>query len=332
MRPFAACLLVLASCVEPMDTNHRAGRSARVTGDCLVRAPAGLMAPGAPASVELGAGSLWMWSEPALTGGGSAPNAAALVTSVDAACAGSFAEVVVPIVPLLPAEAQGNASRTDGKRTVPVPRGGFAAGARVYVYYDLVVRGPGLFDEAWVGTGVCQMDSLAAPCARDDRLLWSGRARSWAASGYVGDDGLAYLMACAHAAESTDLCGLARVPPASAADAGAYRYFSPTAGWIDDPDNYGVVFSGPTSATLGRGPDGGLWAVSPDIWSSTIEARAATAPGAAFGPAFVLVAARPPKGWFIGGGAWHKSLDPPGALTVSYSNDDGVHLVTASIE
>jgi hypothetical protein len=273
-----------------------------------------------------------MWSELALAGGGRSPNAAALVTSVDAVCGGTFGPVVLPIVPLLPAEAQGNATRTDDKRTVPVPRGGFSAGGRAYVYYDLVVRGPGLFDEEWVGAGVCPLDAPTAPCARDDRLLWSGHARSWAASGYVGDDGLAYLAACAHAAAFTELCGLARVPAANSFDASAYRYWSPTAGWIGDPEDYGVAFSGPTYATLGRGPDGGVLAVSPNIWTSTIEARAAAAPDATFGKAFVLVTARPPAVWFIGGGVWHHSLDLPGAVTVSYSTDDGVHLVTARIE
>jgi hypothetical protein len=331
MRPHIVPLLLAASCIDPVATEHQAGHSATVERDCIAPPPSGLVAPGAPVALELDYGSLWLWNEPTLAAGGTVPNAAALVVSVDAGCAGSYGPLVAPVVPLLPSEAAENRTRSDGKRTVPVPRGGFSAGGHGYLYYDVVVRGPGVFDEERLGTGVCIIDSPNAPCVRDDHLLWGAGQTSWAASGFSDVNGLAYLAACHHVAADTDLCGLARVAAGSTTDPTAYRFWSKD-GWATDASDYDVAFSGISGATLGPRAFGGVLAVSRNIWDSTIEARMAPAGPGSFSPPFALVAAKPPSAWFIGGGAWHQSLDRDGLVTVSYSNDDGVHLVQVRID
>ena len=337
-----------AGCLVVMD-DETPGRGApgEVVGDCVVPVPAGVEALGPPVSLELAEGSLWVFGETQLTAPGAAgatviPNAAALVRSVDDGCAGRLEllrdadGVPAPFAALLPEEEADNAARTDGKRVDVTPRGGFAWQGRGYLYYDKLLRGPGMFDAEWLGTGLCVTAGAGAPCVRQDRLLWEGADAPWGGAGLLGDDGLVYLVACFHAAAFVDLCGVARVAPASAADPGAYRFYNVFNNWVEDPRNYTVAFDGPGSVTPGRSAFLDRYTVVyANIWESTVELRVAPEPWGSWGDARVLFDAVAPDSWFIGGGVEHAALRSADGATlaityhvVSATGPSGLHLVS----
>ena len=333
-----------AGCVDVIGEAGRADVGAVVT-DCVVPAPDGVVALGAPVSLELPVGSLWIFGETELTAGGSVGSAAALARDVDDACAGRL-ELVrdadgapAPFIPLTAKEQAENAARSDGRRLDLVARGGFVAAGQGTLYYDEILRGPGPFDAEWLGTGVCAVGAADAPCARAPGLVWSGAQPTWGAAGLLGDDGEAYLGACFHAAAFTDLCGVARVDPAAAGDAGAYSFFNAFNGWVNDPHGYTVAFDGPGAVTLAADPQlGGFTAVSANLWDSTLELRTAPAPEGPWSEAGTLVRAVPPDGWFISGGVEHAALRSADGRTlavsyhtVSATGPSGLHLVTVRV-
>jgi hypothetical protein len=250
------------------------------------------------------------------------------------------------VIALTADEQLWNEGRTDGRRLALAPLGGFVAGGAGTLYYEKVVRGPGIFDSERLGVGVCAIDAPGASCVRatpgvyehDATLVWLGDGRHLGAPGFVDSDGRAYLYACVHAAAFEDHCVAARVRPADAADPRAYEAYNAFDGWAD-AKNGTVAFDGPSSVTPAYNGFLGRWvAVYADIWASEIVLRTAAAPEGEFARPSPLVHAVPPEDWFIGGGAAHAALASPGGdtLVVSYhtgadAGPPGLHLVTVEL-
>src|SRR5262249_30277394 len=118
---------------------------------------------------------LWLWESAAGTDG-----AAARVASVDQACRGvalltDATGAPASVLALTAAERAANAARTDGKRLALAPTGGVVARGVGYVYYDELLRGPGVFDVENLGTGLCTLAPGAVSCVRvaDGAVLWA---------------------------------------------------------------------------------------------------------------------------------------------------------------
>jgi len=348
-RP-AAIMLALcfcAGCGVVMDTETSVSRLGTVTGDCVVPVPAGLEALGAPVSLEFAEGSLWIFGEtrltqPNTTGSNTIPNSAALVRSVNDACTGHL-EVLpdangapAPFIALTPEEEAENAARTDGKRISVTPRGGLVWQGKGYLYYDVLLLGPGVFDMEWLGTGLCVTPAAGSACARQGALLWSGAQSSWGSSGFVDNDGYVYLIRCFHAAAFEDLCGVTRVMPENMADPEAYRFYNGFNGWVEDPRNFTVAFDGPGAVTLGYNAFLGQYtAISANIWDSSIEMRVAPSPSGPWENSHRLFPAVKPDSWFISGGTEHPALrSADGRIlaityhTTSTTGPSGLHLVS----
>lgn len=348
-RP-AAMMLVLficAGCGVVMDTESSASRLGKVTGDCVVPVPASMEALSAPVSLEFAAGSLWVFGEtrltqPSTTGSDSIPNAAALVRSVNDACTGHL-EVLpdangapAPFIALTPEEEAENTTRTDGKRINVAPRGGLVWQGKGYLYYDVLLLGPGVFDMEWLGMGLCVTPGMGSACARQETLIWSGAQPSWGSSGFVDNDDYVYLVRCFHAAAFEDLCGVARVMPESMADPEAYRFYNVFNDWVEDPGNFTVAFRGPGAVTLGYNAFLGQYtAISANIWNSSIEMRVAPSPSGPWENPLRLFPAVKPDSWFISGGTEHPALRSADGRTmaityhtVSSTGPSGLHLVS----
>jgi len=344
-----AALLGGAGCAVEMEEESL--RIGAVVADCVLPVPPEVTALGAPVSLDFADGSLWIFGSTELTAPNAAgamvlPNAAALVRTVADACAGRLDFVrdasgaPQPLVPLLPEEEQANAARTDGRFLDITPQGGFVHDRRGVLYYQQVLRGPGIFDAEVLGVGVCLADGPGTPCVRDATLVFAGSTPAWGGSGVVGDDGYAYVTTCFHAAAFEDLCGVARVPPDEAADPAAYAFYSVFGEWTTDPRNFSAVITDATRVTPGRDPAlGRFTAVFPDIWESTIVLRLARDPWGGFGFRWRLFEAVPPDDWFIGGGVEHAALRSADGLTlaVTYSTTAaagpaGLHLVTVRLD
>ncbi len=346
----AAMMLVLcfcAGCGVVMDTESSVNRLGTVTGDCVVPVPSGLEALGAPVSLEFAEGSLWVFGEtsltqPSATGSNTIPNSAALVRSVSDACAGQL-EVLrdengapAPFIALTSEEEAENAARTDGKRISLTPRGGLVWQGKGYLYYDVMLLGPGVFDAEWQGAGLCVTPGVGSACVRQKTLLWSGAQSSWGSSGFIDNDGYVYLIKCFHAAAFEDLCGVARVRPESMADPGAYRFYNVFNDWVEDPGNFTVAFDGPGAVTLGYNAFLGQYtAISANIWDSSIEMRVAPSPSGPWGNSHRLFPAVKPDSWFIGGGTELSALRSADSRilaityqTTSTTGPSGLHLVS----
>ncbi|MCX5859796.1 MAG: DUF4185 domain-containing protein [Proteobacteria bacterium] len=330
-----------------MDTETSVSRLGAVTGDCVVPVPAGLEALGAPVSLEFAEGSLWVFGEtsltqPSATGSDTIPNSAALVRSVDDACAGHL-EVLhddngtpAPFIALTPDEEAENAARTDSKRISLTPCGGLVWQGKGYIYYDVLLLGPGVFDSEWLGTGLCVTPGAGSACVRQGALLWSGAQSSWGSSGFIDNDGYVYLIKCFHAAAFEDLCGVTRVMPEDMADPGAYRYYNGFSGWVEDPGSFTVAFRGPGAVTLGYNAFLGQYtAISANIWDSSIEMRAASSPSGPWANPHRLFYVVKPDSWFISGGMEHPALRSADArtiaityYTISTKGPSGLHLVS----
>lgn len=313
-------LLLAAACSHELAQEVPGSRAGEVVADCVVPLPGPLAGHGAPVSLEYDAdgASLWMWED-----------ARAVVRGADAACRGEMDVGVGPIVPLLPDEEAENQARTDGRRIAVAPIGGFVAAGRGYLYYDKTLRGPGIFDSRRLGTGLCLVDAMTAPCARTPDLLWTTE-RAWGGSGLVAADGYAYVVSCLHVAAFTDVCGTARVRPEDAADATAYAYLDFDGSFGSDPGNGVVVLDGTGIASPSFVPSLGAYVVVfPDLFAPSLRVGRSDAPGGPFGSRTTLFPAIAPDTFFIGGGREHRALRQGDTIAVTYdTRPSGLHLVT----
>jgi len=308
MRTLACVALVacLPACVVEIDEEHPASRVGAVVDDCLVP----LADRGAPRSLDYPDGSLWIFDD----------NGTAFVGDAAAACAGDVELGSVPVIDLTTAEKVDNAGRTDGRQLAVQARGGFVHDGVGYLYYDLQLRGPGFLDVEPLGTGLCVLADRRGTCERQPELLWPGSGRSFGDAAYVDDDGFAYVYGCYHAAAFTDLCAVARVMVADAADPTAYRYDSWPDAWNPTDRDTNTLFEAPAAISAGRF----AWSehhvvVIADIWDSRIELRAGASPRGGFADPEPLFDARPPDDWFIAGGREHPALRDDGARTIAVS-------------
>lgn len=317
-----------------------------ITRDCVVPPPADAVALDAPVSLEYPGASLWIWDHVELTGGGTVANAAARVTSAGDTCdAGPIllrdaAGHPRSLLALSAAEQADNAARTDGKQLALVPSGGVVVDGVGYLYYDHVLRGPGLFDAVTLGTGLCVLRSDAAACERvadgsGATLLWTPDARVMNRGGLVIDeDGTrhAVIAGCRRVAELTTTCTIAGVPVASLEDPAAYRELSVFAGWVDQLTDASVFADEAGSVTLSA-YDGGFLATSLDIFESRFYVRRSTRAVSNYEHRIAAFDAVPQTTLFVRGGREHAALRPdPRTIVVSYATSGaaapGLHLVT----
>jgi hypothetical protein len=347
--------LLLAGCVWDLDEESLArGPLGRIVDDCVVPPPPGVAQWGAPVAVEYADRSLWIWDEIALADGRRVRNAGALVASAAGACRGDVDLVAdgdgvpLPLVSLTAEEEAANAARTDGRRAQLSITGGFVQEERARVYYEKVLVGPGFFDAAVVGMGLCLIDDAGGPCRRatpaaypeEPTLLWYRSPRVWNRGAFVAADGYAYLWGCLHAAAFEDLCAVARVPPDGAADPAAYRYAGWDGSWIDDAGNAGALLENAGALTPGFNAHLDRYvAVAADIWDPGIALYRADAAAGSYGDPVRLFDAVPPDDWFIGGGVEHSALADEGGRTIAVSYfsggsgpEHGLHLVRFRFE
>jgi hypothetical protein len=346
----AACV-VLGGCVKELG-EEKLGRSTLgyTVDDCIIPVPSGLENLHAPVSIEYPDRSLWIWESVTLGTGTQVRTAAATVTSIDDACNGSFAFITegtgdpTSLLSLTPEEHTENQTRTDGKEIRLRPTGGFAFEGRGYLYYEKILAGPGFFEATVLGVGLCIIEPAGQTCIRvmpdiypgEPSLLFDRREWPGNRGAFLADDGYVYLHGCLHAAAFEDLCTVAQVLPAQAADPAQYLYYNGFSGWIDDPWNATVSFETSGLVTPSFNPYLDRYVVTtPNIWESTIEVRVSSTPGGSFGDPFVLFDAVGPEDWFIGGGVEHSALGSADGRTIAvtyYTDatgpDNGLHLIT----
>lgn len=325
-----------------------------VAGDCVVPRPARLSSWGAPVSLDWPDGSLWIFPSVQTADGTEIRAAAAWVPSVEAACAGALEWRIdsngelASLVVLTAEEQAANAARTDGRRVALSVTGGFVHGDRAALYYESQLVGPGLFDLARRGTGLCRLDGRdAGACTRarptvvdgDPTLLWGADARRWNQGALVAGDGYVYLYGCQQVAAFTHPCALARVRPDEAADPAAYVFRGAFDPWVTDPWNAAALLDSAGALTIAPSPaHRRLLLVDADIWTPSLRARLVEAPWGPFPSPAPLAPAIAPKTFFIDGGRLHPGLARDGGrrIALSYATRtdgapegrDGLHLIT----
>ncbi|HWO19708.1 MAG TPA: hypothetical protein VNO30_13075 [Kofleriaceae bacterium] len=312
-----------------------------ITRDCVVPPPAGVAALGAPAALEYPDRSLWIWDELELEGGRRVETPAAVIASAGAACQDGPALVrdgagePVPLIALTAEEQLANETRTDGRRLALVPHGGFVQGGAGFLYYDHVLRGPGLFDTEIQGTGLCELATPEAPCRRVMRggstLLWPAGARVFDRGGIVvGERALLY--GCRAVASFSRLCTVASAPVASLEEPAAYQVYNALRGWVDALTDASVLadeLGGVTVSPYG----GGFLATSIDIFDARVSVRRSARPENGFGHRIAAFDGIPSTSGFglVSGGREHAGLRArPDEIVVSYRTDAGapeLHLV-----
>jgi hypothetical protein len=308
----------LSGCAVEMDTERPRSPIGAVERDCVIPVD---VDRGAPASIELDGGSLWLFDD----------GAAALVAPTDDPCADGLDVWSDPIVALTDEEAQANADRTDGRALAVHPRSGFADDGVTWIYYDLVLHGPGFFDAERIATGVCTLADAPGTCVRTPDMVWPGAGRDWADAAFVAG-GTAYVVGCDHAAAFLDLCALARVAPGDAADPAAYEYRGFDT-WDTRDDNTATLFEATTVSLSAHAPSNRTLFTTADIWNNRVVLRSAEAPDAGRSDPVVLFDVPPPPEWFFGGGREHAGLradDDHLVLSYHTGNEDvpGLHLVS----
>jgi len=307
------CVL-LAGCIDVLGMDAPRSPAGVVAHECVVP-----WTHGGPVGLEWTdrGVSLWLWDD-----------GRASVGSLDEACAGPSFVAGAPIA-LTDAELAENAGRTDGRALATTPLGGFVAGGVGVLYFDIQLRGPGIFDAEWRGQGVCTLAAPDAPCVRAPALLWTTGGHGWGGAGFVDGD-RAIVGSCAQVADATRLCTVARVAPAAAAVASAYEYAGPD-GWTSDPTAARVALSGPGFVTLAPASLGTV-AVFPDIFAPSLRIAAAADPDAPFDSDVLLVEAVPPPTFFISGGREHAALRAGGDLVLSYGSGSSLHVVDFRVD
>lgn len=343
-RLAAALAIAGSGCVTLLEQHD--SPVGELTDDCAVPVPAGLAALDAPVSLEYPDRSLWLWERLPRAGGGDAVGVAAWATSAAAVCRDGPAVITdgagapVELLALSAAEQAANATRTDGKRLALVPTGGVVEAGVGYLYYDHVLRGPGLFDAEPLGTGLCTLAAGATTCARvatagGDTVLWRPDRRVLDRGGVIIDEPggrRALLPGCRHVAAFEDPCVMAGVPVAALTDPAAYQVYDVFHGWVDALTDATTI--GDSAGQLTLTPlDGRMAAVTVDIFASTLAVRLADDPRGGYGRPIAALALLPPAAqWFVSGGRVHEALRAgDDAIAVSYATDNraapGLHLI-----
>lgn len=327
-----------AACIHPL--GEEASAVGEVTRDCVVPPPAGVRALGAPASLEYGDHSLWLWDEVALTDGGAVAGAGAIAADPDTVCARGPALVMAGARPasllaLTAAEDAANAARTDGKRLALLPRGGFVHGGDGYLFYVHALVGPGVWDVEELGSGLCVLPAGAAACERlavgGDTILWPGTRRALDRGGLVVD-GRALVIGCRRAAAFVEPCVVSGAPLDRLRDPAAYQVWNAFSGWIDDVSNGTSIADGVGALTVSA--DGDRFAATTlDIFANRVSVRFSDSATDGYRHAIDLFDVVPAS-FFVAGGREHAGLrgGEPRTLHVSYATDGaaapGLHLVS----
>lgn len=281
-------LLPLTGCVTLIEEHD--APIGEVVRDCVVP---GVTEP--PVSLEYDDHSRWIWEDASAIGG---------------------CEVTLepPVLGLSDEEVAANAARTDGKQLALRPTGGVVADDVGYLYYEHVLRGPGLFDEEVLGTALCVLDGDG--CARvSPDVMWTPDTRALNRGGLVVGD-RAVIAGCRSIAPLDDPCTLSSVAVADLRDPAAYE----TVAW-EVVNNAGAVTLAPF--------EDGYALVTMDIFEAAVDVRRSDTADRDYGHAVTAFEVAPPEEWFVRGGREHRALrEGPRELVVSYGNDDGVHLAT----
>lgn len=337
--PMAACVTTIAEHDSPIG---------EIVRDCVVPPPADVAALDAPVSLEYPDRSLWLWEELPGTDGRPRRGVAAWVSSVEDGCAGlaliaDGAGAPVAVLALTPQEEADNASRTDGKRLALAPTGGVVHAGTGYLFYDLIERGPGLFDVTTLGTGLCALAPGATACARvadttGATRLWTPTTRVLDRGGVVVPDAeapggaRAVIAGCRRVAAFDDPCVVTGAPAAALADPTAYQVYSVFAGWVDALTDATTFTDAPGALTLAPYDDGFL-ATAMAIFDNQIVVRRSARVTDGYGHALAAFDVVAPAAWpFVRGGREHAALRPtPRSIVISYATDGaaapGLHLV-----
>lgn len=348
----AVVALGAAGCVQPIDEEQSS--VGEVTRDCLVPAPEGVEGLGAPVSLEYASESLWIWEELRLHGGGVVPNASARVTSASAVCAGGPAlsrdgqGAPLTLLALSAAEEAQNAARTDGRRLVLVPTGGFVHAGVGYLFYDHVLKGPGSFDADVLGAGICVLPEGASSCDRvmdsaggggaetvlfapRERVLNRGGLVAPVAAGGGGTEQRALVYGCRGEAAFLSVCTVTGAPLDRLTEPEAYQLHNDFDGWTDELTAASSIVDELGPVTVSRYEGEYLMTVL-DIFEAKVFLRPAKTATGGFGRrifAFDVL----PSSFFPGGGREHSGLRTASrTLHLTYTTDDprgsGLHLVS----
>lgn len=327
------------ACVTTIE-QHRS-EIGEIAGACVVPAPPGVAALGAPVSLEYPDRSLWLWSELPLEGGGTLATPGAWVASREAACAtgpvllGDGAGAPRSLIALTADEQLANATRTDGKRLALVPHGGVVARGVGFLYYDHVVRGPGLFDAEILGTGLCELPDAASPCERvaagGSTLLWTPGERVLDRGGLLAGE-RAVLYGCRAVASFSRPCVAASAPIERLRDPAAYRVYNAFEGWVEALADASVLADELGGVTVAPYGDGYL-ATSLDVFGARLYVRRSAHPEEGFGRRIAAFDGVPSTSGFglVSGGREHAGLRRDrDEIVVSYHTDGevpGLHLI-----
>jgi hypothetical protein len=339
-RPLHVVLVVLSSggCIVHLGDDESA--IGHITRDCVVPVPDGVSALAAPVSLEYPTGSLWIWEELELANGGTVEGASAFVESAEAVCAAGptlaveTSGVPASLLALTGEERAANERRRDGRRLILAPRGGFVEGTTGYLFYEHVLRGPEVFDEAVIGTGLCVLPEGASSCERvglpDATVLFHPTERSLNGGGMVAGD-RAFVYGCHRVAELRAVCTVSSAPLDQLTEPQRYQVHSQLSGWRDELTEASSLVDELGTITVVPYGDEFLMTTL-DIFEARVYVRRAGSPVGPFGrrtTAFSVL----PSSFFPGGGREHAGLRrAPDELNLSYTTDNaqapGLHLVT----
>ena len=346
MRWFS--VLALAGCVHTLDEHE--SRVGDIERDCVIPIPEGVVALGAPVSIEYPDASIWIWESLAMTDGSVVANAAARVARSRDACAEPPAFALDParslatprsILALSPEELADNAARADGRRLALVPTGGFASGGLAYLYYDHVLRGPGFFEEERLGSGLCVLDPESANgCDRvassvidGSTILWRPDQRVMNRGGLVVGD-RALIAGCRKVGSFDEPCTITGVPLVDVRDPLAYRVWDAFAGWVDPLTDASELTNTIGSLTIAPFDDGTFVATQLELFDNEVVVQVSTRPEQSYGHRIHAFDVLPPAEgtWFVSGGREHAALRADArSIVVSYATDNpvapGLHLV-----
>jgi hypothetical protein len=327
-----------AACIHPIDEERSA--VGVVTRDCVVPPPAGVAALGAPAALEYPDHTLWLWDEVRLTDGDTVAGAAAIAADAAEVCARGPTMLAdggrpASLLALTAAEEAENRARTDGKRLVLEPRGGFVHDGDGYLFYVHALRGPGVWDVEELGTGLCTLAAGATACARvavdGDPVLWPGTRRALDRGGLVVGD-RALVVGCRRAAAFVEPCVVSGAPLDRLRDPAAYQVWNAFSGWQGDPTNGTSIADGVGALTVSAYA-GGYLATTLDIFANAVSVRFSDSPADGYRHPIALFDVVPAS-FFVAGGREHRGLrsGDPRTIHVSYATDGaaapGLHLVS----
>jgi hypothetical protein len=330
-------VFAFAGCVTPGQGESPIGEVER---DCVIPVPDGIRALGAPVSIELEDGSLWIWESLERTDGSTIVNPAARSLRVNDACTRPpllerDENGPRSILALTAEEIAANAARVDRRELALVPTGGFSHEGRGYLYYDHVLRAPGSFAPEVLGSGLCVIDPKSTtPCERvranDTTLLWRPDERIVNRGGFV-DGNRAVIAGCRKVGTFEEKCTVTGVHVASVRDPWAYFVYNVFDGWVEKLVEASEVTDTIGSLTLAPFDDGYI-AVELDIFTNEVGVRLSNRGEKGYGARRKAFDVLPTTEWFVSGGREHISLrNDSRSIMVSYATTNpeapGLHLV-----